>query len=213
MSPGKPPRAIKVRVPRHNSQRIGPALTSQVQTLAAEQGARVDVRQTALEQSSALALAVESASEWNSLLITARAERGPQWDCGTQQFLVDEGSELYYDPSPLLETVNKQLPKDEDSADRDASMHPPDMLARSPSMQRQASSGQYGYNVPMSPAMSSRQGAYPASPYTSAPSNQYYGDAGSPVKMGYPADNFSPDRRRMTRGNMADDSYPGFHGN
>ena len=27
----------------------------------------------------------ESASEWNSLLMTARAERGPQWDVGTQQ--------------------------------------------------------------------------------------------------------------------------------
>ena len=27
----------------------------------------------------------ESASEWNSLLMTARAERGPQWDIGTQQ--------------------------------------------------------------------------------------------------------------------------------
>lgn len=29
----------------------------------------------------------ESASEWNSLLMTARAERGPQWDVGTQQYV------------------------------------------------------------------------------------------------------------------------------
>ena len=63
--------------------------------------------------------------------MTARAERGPQWDIGTQQlalvfsvplfiiiihyylltvhfrFLVDKYSELYYDPTSLLEAVKK----------------------------------------------------------------------------------------------------------
>ncbi|KZT73673.1 hypothetical protein DAEQUDRAFT_762106 [Daedalea quercina L-15889] len=104
MSPStQPVRNVKVKVPRHNSQRIGPVVTAQVETLAHENKVRVDVRQTAYEPSSALAQAIESASEWNSLLLTARAERGPQWDIGTQQFLVEEYSELYYDPSPLLE--------------------------------------------------------------------------------------------------------------
>jgi len=45
--------------------------------------------------------AAERASEWNSLLIAARADRGPQWDVGTQQFMVPRESPLYYDPSPL----------------------------------------------------------------------------------------------------------------
>ncbi|KAH9917816.1 uncharacterized protein B0H18DRAFT_878832 [Fomitopsis serialis] len=104
MSPStQPVRNITVKVPRHNSQRIGPVVTAQVETFAREGKVRVDVRQTAYEPSSALAQAIESASEWNSLLLTARAERGPQWDIGTQQFLVEEYSELYYDPSPLLE--------------------------------------------------------------------------------------------------------------
>jgi hypothetical protein len=61
--------------------------------------------------------------------MTARAERGPQWDIGTQQyvvncsfgsffselgfrFLVEEHSELYYDPTPLFEVVKKT--KDEE---------------------------------------------------------------------------------------------------
>ncbi|EIW57540.1 uncharacterized protein TRAVEDRAFT_48578 [Trametes versicolor FP-101664 SS1] len=104
MSPStKPERVLKVRVPRHNSQRIGPVLTSHVETVAHNERTRADVRQTALEPTSALAQAIESASDWNSLLLTARAARGPQWDVGTQQWFVDERSELYYDPTPLLE--------------------------------------------------------------------------------------------------------------
>ncbi|TFK47781.1 hypothetical protein OE88DRAFT_1738311 [Heliocybe sulcata] len=207
MSPGKPARTIKVHVPRHNSQRIGPALTNQVQTLAKEQRLRADVQQSAPDHSSALALAIESASEWNSLLITARAERGPQWDCGTQQFLTDEGSELYYNPAPLLETVKNEMgvPKHGESG----SMQPPEMMARSPSTHRGGSTGQYPYNIPISPATPSRGGGYPApaSPYGAAPSSQYYGDGGSPVKMGYPQSDYSG--RRMTRG-MGDDGFPGY---
>ncbi|KAI0926070.1 hypothetical protein AcV5_008634 [Taiwanofungus camphoratus] len=111
MSPStKPARDIKVHVPRHNSQRIGPAGTATIEALAREQRVRVDVRQTAYDPSSALAQAIESASDWNSLLMTARAERGPQWDVGTQLFLVDEYSELYYDPSSLLEYQKESRP-------------------------------------------------------------------------------------------------------
>jgi len=47
------------------------------------------------------AAAAEAASEWNSLLIQARAERGPQWDILSQRYLVDEASDLYYDPTAL----------------------------------------------------------------------------------------------------------------
>lgn len=79
-------------------------MTAQVEIQARAKRMRVEVRQTAYESTSALAQAIvrfrkvyvrllmthirlpqESASEWNSLLMTARAERGPQWDVGTQQ--------------------------------------------------------------------------------------------------------------------------------
>lgn len=86
MSPSKPTKDIKVQVPRHNSQRLGPAVTAEVESLAHQQHTLVDVRQTAYDPTSALAQAIDSASEWNSLLMTARAERGPQWDIGTQQY-------------------------------------------------------------------------------------------------------------------------------
>ncbi|PIL35592.1 hypothetical protein GSI_02320 [Ganoderma sinense ZZ0214-1] len=115
MSPStKSQRNLKVNVPRHNSQRIGPLLTASVEAVAREDGTRVDVSQTALEPTSALAQAIESASEWNSLLMTARADRGPQWDVGTQLFQVDEGSELYYDPTPLNDYLKDQQPNPDD---------------------------------------------------------------------------------------------------
>lgn len=37
-----------------------------------------------------------SAAEWNSLLIWARRQRGPQWDSATGMWQVDEGSTEYY---------------------------------------------------------------------------------------------------------------------
>jgi len=45
---------------------------------------------------------VVNASEWNSMLHTARAARGPQWDVSSQLFHVDKESPLYYDFTPLL---------------------------------------------------------------------------------------------------------------
>jgi Tfp pilus assembly protein PilW len=93
MSPSHPPKDIRVRVPRHNAQRVGPALSAQIAAAAlAEDGPGVpaDVRQGiqhAREPGSELVRAVESASEWNSLLATARAERGPQWDVATQMYV------------------------------------------------------------------------------------------------------------------------------
>ncbi|KAF8910674.1 hypothetical protein CPB84DRAFT_1958505 [Gymnopilus junonius] len=104
MAPAKPVKNIKLQVPRHNAQRINAKLTTEVKTRAKAQGVLVDT----VQPSSRLSQAIESASEWNSLLMTARAERGPQWDIGTQQFLVDKYSELYYDPTPLLEVVRKE---------------------------------------------------------------------------------------------------------
>jgi len=70
--------------------------------------------------------------------MTARAERGPQWDIGTQQYVslyfiddrplhprtrfhVETNSDLYYNPTPLLEVVKKEL--EDDSSDIQAELH------------------------------------------------------------------------------------------
>jgi hypothetical protein len=67
-------------------------------------------RLTTQEGTDPLAAAIESASEWNSLLLTARAERGPQFDVATQQFHVEEGSDLYYDHTVLRDTYEPARP-------------------------------------------------------------------------------------------------------
>jgi hypothetical protein len=59
MSPTKKRvKKIKVHVPRHNSQRIGPALTAQIEKIANEKHVRTDVRQPTNEVSSTIALAI-----------------------------------------------------------------------------------------------------------------------------------------------------------
>ena len=59
MSPTKKRvKKIKVHVPRHNSQRIGPALTAQIEKIANEKHIRTDVRQPTNEVSSTIALAI-----------------------------------------------------------------------------------------------------------------------------------------------------------
>ncbi|KAF9052422.1 hypothetical protein BDZ89DRAFT_1125854 [Hymenopellis radicata] len=83
-------------------------MTAQVQNAAKEKGVRVDVSGPGSSSDSGLAESIESASEWNSFLMTARAARGPQWDIGTQQFHVDEHSDLYYDPTVLVQLTRRK---------------------------------------------------------------------------------------------------------
>ncbi|PFH52971.1 hypothetical protein AMATHDRAFT_1703 [Amanita thiersii Skay4041] len=114
MAPGRPVRNITIKVPRQNAQRTGLKLAAEIKKQARAKKIPIDIGQPHPD----LNQAIESASEWNSLLMTARAERGPQWDVGTQQFLVDEHSELYYDPTPLLEAVKKK--QNEEKAEEQA---------------------------------------------------------------------------------------------
>jgi hypothetical protein len=58
MAPSRSVRSIKVHVSRHNSQRIGPALTAQVERLAKEEHIRTDIRQPTNEPSSTIAQAI-----------------------------------------------------------------------------------------------------------------------------------------------------------
>ncbi|EIW69652.1 hypothetical protein TREMEDRAFT_62521 [Tremella mesenterica DSM 1558] len=53
------------------------------------------------------------ASYWNSLLIRARSERGPQWDYNTQSFLVDRHSTRYYTHGLPVRTSTSVPPSDD----------------------------------------------------------------------------------------------------
>jgi len=104
---------VVVVVPRQGASPISPSLLKVTRAVVQEKGARFEPafgaegREREMVRSNAAAHALrnqESASEWNSLLLTARAQRGPQWDVATQQFLVDRESHLYYDHTPLIPT-------------------------------------------------------------------------------------------------------------
>src|ERR1700722_4464242 len=102
MSPGMAPGEIRVQVPRHNTPPVSRKLAVGIKELAKAQNLRVDtVLPDSILSSVGLSQAIvrcfssecivpnskpqESASDWNSLLTSARAERGPQWDVGTQK--------------------------------------------------------------------------------------------------------------------------------
>jgi hypothetical protein len=203
---------IKVHVPRHNSQRIGPALTAQIEKIANKKRIRTDVRQPTNEVSSTIALAIESASEWNSMLLTARAERGPQWDIGTQQFQVEEDSNLYYDPSPLLEYQKE---------DKQAVVNPAESLPSSSSNPHPTHRGQaypmvghHPNGMIMSPIVATptrhgvpiQLGPYHGPQFNAIPPAQFYGggDRGSPMVtrgmgMGMDGMGITPDVRSLSR--------------
>ncbi|KZV64439.1 hypothetical protein PENSPDRAFT_677713 [Peniophora sp. CONT] len=196
MSPTtKPKKNIKVHVARHNSQRIGPALTAKVEELAKVQRLRTDLRQPTNEPSSTIAQAIENASDWNSMLLTARAERGPQWDIGTQQFLVEVNSSLYFDPTPVRTHLKDERPPPTPSAS-----HPPPS-SRNPQPRGDLPGGMPPYMQNgsisiggMNPNTPQRGGGMmgggsmgppmvAGSPYGSVPPNQFYGDRGQGAPM------------------------------
>ena len=141
MSPSKKRvKRIKVHVPRHNSQRIGPALTAQIETIAKEKRIRTDVRQPTNEATSVIALAIVGPRLSRSPFLRADRNTRKVLPNGTRcylplvpsgahsgtwvhnskclhkkplyirkssnryrRFQVEEDSDLYYDPTPLLE--------------------------------------------------------------------------------------------------------------
>lgn len=60
MAQRKPAKIIKLRVPKHNSQRLNPKLSTEVKSIARKQKIRIDTYQQ--ESSSALAQAVVRSS-------------------------------------------------------------------------------------------------------------------------------------------------------
>ncbi|TFY82187.1 hypothetical protein EWM64_g1825 [Hericium alpestre] len=118
--------------------------------------------------------------------MTARAQRGPQWDVGTQQFQVEEGSDLYYDPTPLLDYL-KEGQSDEGPSDAMHGVIPGTPLNRA---QHGNMGGQFSMNgMAGSPVVASPRhamgGPYPGGgqQFNSIPPTQFYGggDRGSPM--------------------------------
>ncbi|KIM56948.1 hypothetical protein SCLCIDRAFT_1219985 [Scleroderma citrinum Foug A] len=212
MARGKPTKPIVVKVPRHGSQRIGANLTAAVLAVVRKDNknlkskSRTRYKHNSNPPSGALAQAIASASDWNSLLLTARAERGPQWDVGTQQFQVDFGSDLYYDPTPLNEAVRQQRPTEEDNVPpRPTVMQTPDFRHESPRISRNPSAstpGQpnFGYASPRHP-----QHPPQGTPYGGIPPGHFYGDPRAVGGMG----TMSP-RRPQRAG--PEDAYIALHG-
>lgn len=162
--------------------------------------------------------------------MTARAERGPQWDVGTQQyvviscrdqqqilftkihtrFLVDEGSDLYYDATPLLE-VQQQERGDSRSRRNSNAVRPHDPYPRGQQTPHRASSSNhnpssYPYGGTPTPSRYPSQGGF-----NSVSPGQFYNgrDAGSPARMSMGHDGAGGMGRRVTRG-MTDDIYHGI---
>ncbi|KAL4063554.1 hypothetical protein V8B97DRAFT_2011583 [Scleroderma yunnanense] len=215
MARGKPSKPVVVRVPRHGSQRIGASLTAAVNAVVHKDNknlkskSRIRYKHNSNPPSGTLAQAIESASDWNSLLLTARAERGPQWDVGTQQFQVDFGSNLYYDSTPLNEAVRQQRPAEEDSIPpRPPMMQTPDFRHESPRISRNPSASTpsqptYGYASPRHP-----QHPQQGTPYGGIPPGHFYGDPRVMGGMG----SMSPDVRRRPQRVGPEEGFIALHG-
>lgn len=90
------------------------------------------------------------------------------------RFQVDDGSELYYDPTPLIDSQKTEKPEDEN---QQSEFNAPGM---SPTMSRNHQPPGYPYSPHV-------QRNYPGGPFGSIPPGQFYngpgGDAGSPMRM------------------------------
>jgi len=258
MSPSKKRvKNVKVHAPRHNSQRIGPALTAQIEKVAKEKRLRTDVRQPTNEVSSAIAIAIVRPSPM--LAVPSRIDLNTRKvpPSGTQcyllpaptgvhsgisvhsstsfrrktslhtmnldrcyRFQVDEGSNLYYDPSPLLEyqREEKQAVANTAGSLPSSSSHP----HPTPRGQSYPMAGHHSANgMAMSPIVATptrhgvhsvpgQMGPYHGGPQFNAisPAQFYGGDRGSPMVtrgmsmgmgMGMDGMGITPDVRSLSR--------------
>ncbi|KAF8676976.1 Vps51/Vps67 [Rhizoctonia solani] len=129
MARGQPTTPVVVTVPRHASALISGDLVTEIKQLAESEGKQFANDHGGSSQSarSKAAVRVVQASEWNSLLISARASRGPQWDVGLQQYLVDKDSSLYFDPTPLAAANDSGSPTGEGPDGMDLTSGGPNM--------------------------------------------------------------------------------------
>lgn len=135
----------------------------------------------------------------------------------TSRFMVDHGSDLYYDATPLLE-VQQQERGEEPRSRRNSNAMPANINLHSQDQYMSNPHGQPsphrnpGYPYGGSPT-SSRFPQQPGS-YNSVPSGQFYNgrDAGSPVRMGGMGHDAMAGMsgRRVTRGSMGDEAFHGI---
>ena len=184
--------------------------------------------------------------------MTARAERGPQWDIGTQQyvilkpmravlvdwchsrFMVDHGSSLYYDSSPLLEYLKENKAEGEEGGEQSNSDRPSDGPGTPQTRRSHGLPPTAPNHISFSPRTPGQQfppgQAMPGFPagMPPLPGGQFYPNGGGPDQhmgspmriggMGLPGDAMggmsmgSPEvGRRMTRGMaMGGDSFSGM---
>src|SRR6266404_1803835 len=89
MSPSKKRvKNIKVHAPRHNSQRIGPALTAQIESVAKEKRIRTDVRQPTNEASSVIAHAIVSSHLQSASFLFISSDYRKVLPSGTRYYLL-----------------------------------------------------------------------------------------------------------------------------
>jgi len=92
---------ITVIVPRHGTLPPAKNVLNAAKTIVEQQGGVLKANES-VDPHSPEGESVANASEWNSMLLTARAVRGPQWDVASQLFQVDKESQLYYGFTPLM---------------------------------------------------------------------------------------------------------------
>lgn len=256
MSPGKPAKAIKIKVPRHGSQRIGLKFAAHVEALARKEKVRVVTHQPNCDSNNAVAQAIVSAILVYTKTLTLdvynsgvriRVELVAYYSpCRTWaavgrrdstvrclaisyspanrklfRFLVDHGSDLYYDPSPLMEYQKQE--REEENAAR-APIQAPDFRAHDPSRITRNHSTSSNQNYPYaSPSMSQvtprhpNYGGYSNVPFNGIPPSHFYGSGAdaSPIRMGMRdsmGTSMSPDVRRRSARGIPEDGFIQLHG-
>ncbi|KAG9051163.1 hypothetical protein FS837_011278 [Tulasnella sp. UAMH 9824] len=129
---------IVIRVPRYGTVPAPPEVIEAAKKLSEKSGIPLKPNET-IDPHSNVGESVDNASEWNSMLITARAGRGPQWDVASQLFQVDKNSDVYYDHGVLVagdpdaNNEDQQLPSQGHTPSGSGFPSPPPSFRRTPS--------------------------------------------------------------------------------